>query len=142
MYLPPNSASNGSFLETLRLMLVHERRDAGLEPRGLDLAFATPRAWLEPGKRIDVHDAPTSFGPVSFSLAAVKTTVTGSVDVPKRSTPQGLRLRLRLPSGRRISQVTLNGRPYRRFDVDTETIDLTGNSGPLAFVAARRWPRR
>ena len=27
MYMPPNTASNSAFLETLRLMLVHERRD-------------------------------------------------------------------------------------------------------------------
>ena len=64
MYLPPNSVSNDAFLETLRLMLVQE--PAG----GLRLAFATPRAWLAPGKRIAVAGAPTGFGPLSYSLAA------------------------------------------------------------------------
>ncbi len=64
MYLPPNSVSNDAFLETLRLMLVQE--PAG----GLRLAFATPRAWLAPGKQIVVSAAPTSFGPLSYSLTA------------------------------------------------------------------------
>ena len=59
MYLPPNSTANAAFLECLRLMLVHET------PGGLELAYATPRAWLEPGKRIAVNRAPTGFGPIS-----------------------------------------------------------------------------
>jgi hypothetical protein len=134
MYLPPNGGSNASFLETLRLMLVHESRGGGLEPRGLDLAFATPRAWLEPGKRIEVRDAPTSFGPVSFSIASSETSLTGSVDVPKWADVPSLRLRLRLPAGRRISGVTVNGLPSRKFDSRTGTIDLTGQTGRLVFV--------
>ena len=44
-YRPPNSAANATFLETLRLLLDHE------SAARLDLAFATPRAWLEPGQR-------------------------------------------------------------------------------------------
>ncbi len=60
MYLPPNSTSNAAFLETLRLMLVHETAAGGLE-----LAYATPRAWLAAGKRIAVNRAPTGFGPIS-----------------------------------------------------------------------------
>src|SRR5262249_46639194 len=40
MSLPPNGAANAAFLETLRLLLVHETGD------GLELAYSTPRAWL------------------------------------------------------------------------------------------------
>ena len=43
MYLPPNGASNAAFLETLRLMLVHETTGADGTPAGLELAYATPR---------------------------------------------------------------------------------------------------
>ena len=46
MYMPPNLGANSSFLETLKLLLVHERRGPRGSPRGLDLAFSTPRAWL------------------------------------------------------------------------------------------------
>ncbi len=44
MYLPPNLGGNATFLETLRLMLVHETRGPAGAPRGLELAFSTPRA--------------------------------------------------------------------------------------------------
>ena len=67
MYLPPNGASNAAFLETLRLMLVHETTDTRGAPRGLELAYATPRAWLAPGSP-SRYERRTSFGPVSFSI--------------------------------------------------------------------------
>ncbi|MGZ4352051.1 MAG: hypothetical protein ACXVZ4_00775, partial [Gaiellaceae bacterium] len=102
MYLPPNSTSNAAFLETLRLTLVHET------PTGLELAFATPRAWLAPGKRIAVESLPTSFGPLSYSLEAHAGSVAVSVDVPPRA--RSLRLRLRLPHA-------------------TRTLDLSGRHG-------------
>ena len=68
MYLPPNLGANATFLETLRLMLVDETRGPDGAARGLELAFSTPRPWLADGKTITVQDAPTSFGPVSYSL--------------------------------------------------------------------------
>jgi hypothetical protein len=58
MYLPPNGASNGAFLETLRLLLVRET--AG----GLELAWAVPPSW----QRFAVRRLPTSYGPVSFAV--------------------------------------------------------------------------
>jgi hypothetical protein len=105
MYLPPNATSNAAFLEKLRLTLVH------VTTAGLELAFATPRAWLAPGKRIAVRDAPTSFGRVSFTLVASAGNVAVTVDAPR---VRSLRLRLRLPH-------------------ETRTIDLGGRSGTIAF---------
>ncbi len=109
MYLPPNSVSNAALLETLRLLLVQERGE------GLRLAYATPRAWLRPGKRIAVTNVPTSFGPLSYSLSARRGSVHVTVDVPSRRHPQTLELRLRLPGA-------------------TRTIDLSGRTGRLDFV--------
>jgi len=129
MYLPPNGASNAAFLETLRLMLVHET------PAGLQLAYATPRAWLGAGKRIAVASAPTSFGPLSYSLAATVGAVSAAVDVPERTPPRALSLRLRLPRGGRIAAVTVGGRAWSRFDRATGTIDLSGLTGHLDVVA-------
>jgi hypothetical protein len=133
-YLPPNTASNAAFLATLRHMLVHEVvRDS--RPVGLRLAFATPRRWLGPGRRIAVSGMPTSFGDVSYVLAAAGTdTVHATVDTPMRARPSTLRLRLRLPLGRRITAVTLGGRPYSRFDPRTGTLDLSGLTGRLEIV--------
>jgi hypothetical protein len=58
MYLPPNGASNGAFLETLRLLLVRETA------AGLDLAWGVPARW----KQLAVRRLPTRYGPVSFAV--------------------------------------------------------------------------
>ncbi|MGI8422059.1 MAG: hypothetical protein ACR2MU_07365 [Gaiellaceae bacterium] len=135
MYLPPNGASSAAFLQTLRLMLVHERTDRDGRPTGLELAYATPRAWLRAGKRIAVSGAPTSFGPVSYSIAAGSRSIHVLVDVPERILGKTLMLRLRLPRVQRITRVTLAGRAFHRFDAARATLDLSGLSGSVELVA-------
>jgi hypothetical protein len=134
MFLPPNVAANATFLETLRLTLVHETESRRGRPEGLELAYGTPRAWLAPGKQIVVRDTPTSFGLLSFSLGASRGTVRASVDVPPAENLRSLRLRLRLPRGVRIASVDLDGRAYTRVDRATATIDLTGQVGQVALT--------
>jgi hypothetical protein len=134
MYLPPNGASNAAFLVKLRLMLVHERRDRAGTPRGLELAYATPRRWLLPGRRVAVRNVPTSFGPLTFSLEAGRAAVSASLDLPTRRQPSSVRLRLRLPRPARIIAVLVDGRPYTRFDARTGTIDLSGRRGRIGLV--------
>lgn len=81
---PPNSVTAAAILNHLRLMLVHETTVGG-QVDGLQLAHSTPRGWLEPGKRIAVTDAPTDFGPVSYTLDAVSADrADATVDVPPR----------------------------------------------------------
>jgi hypothetical protein len=123
MYLPPNSVSNDAFLETLRLMLVQETAS------GLRLAFATPRAWLAPGKRIAVAGAPTGFGPVSYTLSASAHEVRVHLD-QLSNRPRSVELRLRLPAGRRIRSVA----PRARFDASSGTINVPVTNGPLDLV--------
>jgi len=140
MYLPPNNDGGAAFLELLRLMLVHEIRGTDGSQRGLELAFSTPRAWLEAGKSIVVRNAPTSFGPVSYSLERRQNTVHIDVTPPASPAPTTLRIRVRLPAGQRIATVDLSGHPVS-FDAKTSTIDLTGRTGELelelvALVAA------
>jgi hypothetical protein len=129
MYLPPNSSSNAAFLECLRLMLIHETAT------GLELAYSTPRSWLAPGAGIAVSAAPTSFGPISYSIRPSASRILVDVVPPTRSPVRSLRLRLRLPAGRSVSRVTLNGRRFRGYDAKTGTIDLSGLSGTLDLVA-------
>jgi hypothetical protein len=137
MYLPPNGAANAAFLETLRQLLVHESAD------GVVLAPATPRAWLTPGKRIAIANAPTRFGPVSFELEAHARHADVVVTPPRRSSPRTLTLKLRLPSGARIAGVTLDGRPYARVDRAAGTIDLSGRDDVTRLrVALVRKPAR
>jgi hypothetical protein len=137
-YLPPNGASNAAFLETLRLMLVHETTDRRGIPRGLELAYATPRTWLGPGKSIEVRRLPTSFGAISFTIETTARTARVAVDVPNRAHLSALRLRLSLPRGTRIGRLLLDGRPYDRILADRETIVLPTTPGPLEVEARLR----
>jgi hypothetical protein len=132
--MPPNTASNSAFLETLRLMLVHELRDKDGTPVGLELAFSTPRPWLGNGKTIAVNEAPTSFGALTYSLHRDGHRVTGTVEVPSRRPPRMLRLRLRLPHGVELRAVRVNGH-RRPLDRKSATIDLSGLSGTLDVEA-------
>ena len=134
MYLPPNGGTNTAFLEVLRLALVTERRDARGAPVGLDLAFSTPRQWLRAGATIEVHQAPTSFGPVSYSIARRADVVDVSVDA---SIARDVRVRLRLPAGRRIATVEWSGRQLP-FDPRSGTIRLPRSSLPLDLVVRLR----
>jgi len=135
LYLPPNGASNAAFLETLRQTLVHETRDGNGDPHGLELAYATPRAWLQPGRRIRVRGVPTSFGQVSFAIEPAAGSVRVALEVPERAPPRKLSLRLRLPAGNRIVAVLLDGHPFHRFDAKAETIDLSARKGSLELLA-------
>ncbi|MFL6019878.1 MAG: hypothetical protein ACJ74A_01950, partial [Gaiellaceae bacterium] len=135
MFRPPNSATNSAFLETLRLMLVHEVRGPSGAARGLELAFATPRSWLQTGKQIAVRDAPTSFGRLSYTVTAKAGVIDAWVEVPESGSLQTLKLRLRLPRGLRLAHVDVEGQSSSRFDAKTGTIDLTGLTGNV-FVEA------
>jgi hypothetical protein len=135
MYLPPNSTSNATFLELVRLTLVHETVDAGGAPRGLELAYSTPRAWLAPGKRIVVRRAPTAFGPVSYTLTARLHSVAVRLQMPPRARVHELRLRLRRPGAPRITRVLVDGKLLPRPLVSPETIDLDGLRGTATIVA-------
>jgi hypothetical protein len=140
MYLPPNNDGAAALLETLHSMLVHESRAHDGAPRGLELAFATPRAWLASGKTISVSGAPTSFGPVSYSIARVGDAVHISVSPPPTPT---VKLRLRLPAGERISTVEVDGGAVP-FDRRSGTLDLSGRGGELelsAVITSRREAR-
>lgn len=134
MYLPPNGGSGAAFLETVRELLVHEVRDRAGLPHGLHLAYATPRAWLRPGRRLAVANAPTSFGPVSYSIVAGADAATVSLEMPERR-PAFLGLRLRLPRGTRLGRVEVDGATFNRVDRTTGTMDLTGRTGEITIVA-------
>ena len=97
MYLPPNGASNAAFLETLRLLLVHETR--GPAHRRSQLAYATPRAWLAAGQADRRRSAADELRPGLVHAGGA-----ARASCRRRSTcPSGalgtLELRLRLPRG-------------------------------------------
>ena len=128
-----NDKSHGRavFLSSFRNMLVTEIGD------DLWLARATPRAWLEQGKRIAVGKAPTYFGSVGYEIVSDVDNgkITATVELPSRTVPKGVWLRFRHPRSLLIKSVTLNGEPWKDFDPDKEAIVLRGLAGKVTVTA-------
>jgi hypothetical protein len=123
---------NGIASQLIRRMLVQE---SGNE---LWLAWATPRAWLENGKRITVKNAATYFGPMSYEIISHtgKDFIEATIDPPRRNPPPGMQIKFRLrhPTGKPIRSVTLNGNSVGNFGADTLTI-LPDGKETLKMVA-------
>lgn len=137
MYMPPNTANNSAFLQALRLMLVRVAPDEVGTPHGLNLAYATPRGWLEHGKAIRVSRFPTEFGELAFSITSDigHGRVGAVVEVPSRDPIGSLSLRLRVPKGHGMAGVRVNGRKWAKFDAEQETVDLSGLTGRVTVEA-------
>lgn len=120
-----------AFLERMRALFVMEDDDS------LWLGRATPRAWLEPGKRIAVHNAPTKFGTVSYEMVSgtQSNAIDVTVDLPARRSPKSILLRLRHPQAAPLRAVVLNGAPWSRFEKENETIHLEGLKGRVTLHA-------
>ena len=108
-------------------------RSTTASPRALRLLFATPRRWLEDGKKIAVERAPTAFGPVSVSIQShlSRGEVIADVALPEREMPKRTLLRARVPEGWRVRGAKAGDRAMR---VDERgTVDLTGLSGRVVI---------
>ena len=133
--LPPNSTANASFLLQLRYLLVQDwDLDGDGRAETLRLLFATPRRWLEQGRRIVVQRAPTAFGEVSVQVESNVRygKVTAVVEMPTRARPSRTLLRLRLPEEYRLVRAQAGA---RELSLQSETIDLTGLTGRITVVA-------
>lgn len=130
MFMPPNSGANASYLETLHELLVHERRGPLGAPAGLDLAFSTPRGWLADGQQIEVKDAPTSLGKVSYTLTRSGSSIEGHLVLPKNA---HARLRLRLPAGEKLVRVLVGSTAVAASS--SGTIELGDRSGGVLVRA-------
>jgi hypothetical protein len=60
--MTPHGTFAAEYVTLLRNMLVREQAD------GIVLMSALSPTWLKPGEAVSVHDAPTTFGKVSFTL--------------------------------------------------------------------------
>jgi hypothetical protein len=99
-------------------MLVNERDDDALV-----LAQATPRAWLQDGKKIELDRVPTYYGTLSMTLESRLRSAELRADVrmPARR-PKLLLVRFRHPDKKPIRDVTVNGRAWRDFDSALEWV--------------------
>jgi hypothetical protein len=129
---PPDKIfEEAAFLERFRDLLVMEKGDS------LWLARATPRAWLEAGKKITVKDAPTRFGRLSYEIVsdADHGRINATVQMPSRTQPSLAWLRLRHPQAARLKSVSVDGKKWIHFDPARELIQLDGLQGTVTITA-------
>jgi hypothetical protein len=117
---PPST--DGAWAELYRNMLLRESDD-----HTLFIAQAAPRKWLEDGKRIDVENAPTYFGKVSFQIESHASSgrISAKVALGNQSGLETLLVRLRHPEARQIRSVTVNGADWTDVDKEKELIRIT-----------------
>ena len=127
----PDNGTAGWFLESSRNMLVME------DGQSLWVARATPRVWLEQGKKITVKNAPTYFGTLAYEIVSDVDNgkITAVVEIPSRNPPKSVVVRFRHPKAAPIKSVTVNGRPWTGFNKDKEVIELMELTGTVAVVA-------
>jgi len=90
------------------------------------LAKATPQQWLETGRKIAVSGAPTRFGLVGFELRSdiAKGKVFGSISLPPGPDNPTVNVRIRVPGGKKMKRVLVNGKPWKAFDPALDVVSL------------------
>ena len=130
---PPDKIYEEScFLERFRQMLLME------EGQSLWIARSTPRHWLDQGKKISVKNAPTYFGTSAYEIVSDVDhgTITATIEIPSRTPPQTILLRLRHPRQTPIRSVTVNGKAWNGFNQNKELIELKELAGKVVVVAS------
>jgi hypothetical protein len=119
-YGPPST--DGAWFEIYRKMLIHEIGDDTLM-----IGQAIPRVWLENGKQINVKNAPTYFGEISFSIKGISdmNVIDATIGLSDRNPPKELWIRFRHPEEKPIRSVIVNGQPWENFDIEKETIIIS-----------------
>ena len=114
-------------------MLVREFDDETLV-----LGQATPRQWLQDGKRIVIKRAPTWFGNVSFEIQSLARSgsVRASFQLDGRENVKSVFVRLRHPEGLPMRHVTVNGEEWRDFDPAKEWVRIPSPGGRTYAVVA------
>ena len=121
----------GWFLCQTRIMFVQERGDE------LWLAPFVTGNWLKHGMIVTVRNAPTRFGPVSYTIRSGVDDghIDATIAVPRAKGLKQVVIRLRHPRGARIQSVNLGAKMHEDFDPDEDTVRLTPSSGPMEIRA-------
>jgi hypothetical protein len=127
----PDNGTAGWFMENFRNLLVME------DGQSLWMARATPRAWLEQGRKIAIRNAPTYFGSAAYELISDVDNgrITATIEIPGRQPPRSVLLRFRHPKAAPIKSATVNGKAWSGFNKDKEVIELVGFTGKAVVVA-------
>ncbi|HKI87971.1 MAG TPA: hypothetical protein VKA38_03015 [Draconibacterium sp.] len=131
-YSPPST--DGAWFEVYRKMLLNEF--------GTDTLFigqAIPRDWLQKGKKVEVKDAPTYFGPVSFTIEGVNSNdeITAGLEISNRNLPKELLVRFRHPESAKIRSVIINDKPWKNYDAEKEYIRIPEPTGGKYVITAK-----
>jgi len=124
----PHTYSGTQQLRLLRMMLMREESDTLL------LGAAMPREWLSPGGAVEVRDAPTAFGTVSWSVRSGADDAVVTLEAPGRAALKAVKIRLRRPDLRPIRRVEVNGKPLTTFTEDA--VELTPGGGSMRVSIA------
>ena len=119
-------------MENFRNMLVME------DDKSLWVARATPRVWLEQGRKIAVKNAPTYFGALTYKIVSDVDNgkITATVEIPSRNPPKSVIVRFRHPQEVPIQSVMVNDQPWTGFNQDKEVIELMGLTGKVVVTAS------
>lgn len=116
------------FLNLLRACLVIEEDDT------LYLAKAAPVSWFKSGETVEVKDAATWFGPMSWSACIGDEIIEATITPPRRNPPAKLAMRLRRADGKPIKEVTVNGAPAQ-WDSEREMVWLDPSAAQIKLTA-------
>ncbi|HTN39323.1 MAG TPA: hypothetical protein VL053_19765 [Arachidicoccus sp.] len=126
----PHLHSTAELIRITNTMLIHEER------KDLWLAYGVPKKWLEDGKTIEVRNAQTCFGPVTYNIHSNAAQGMIKADIscaPTIFVPSNIKLKFRHPDGKPIARVEVNGKPWK--DHGEEIINLTGTNKKYTVVA-------
>ncbi|KAF2669158.1 hypothetical protein BT63DRAFT_455133 [Microthyrium microscopicum] len=91
------------------------------------LGRAVPRAWLDTGKLISIKQAPTRWGAVNYSIRLDKSTNTVKVKVQfAKGAPKDAEVKLRVPKGKKIQSITVDGQPAQLQPNESVLLGLAG----------------
>ncbi|MBV9304185.1 MAG: Tat pathway signal protein [Acidobacteriaceae bacterium] len=107
----------------VRWMLVSEDSDQDR----LYFARGLPREWTVSGKEIQIKQASTRWGRVSFRMQAnpARNHITANIELPTGNAPKELYVKLRVPSRNNLRNVAVNGRPAALGGVHVDTVSIT-----------------
>ena len=135
MYLPPNGASNATFLGTLRLLLVHETVDARRRRPG----WSSRTRRRAPGSRRASRSPSRGAHELRPRLLLDQVDAERGARVDRRPQPLSPPVAQPAAPACRVAYASpgseLDGRPFGRFDARTETIELPVRPGPIELVA-------
>jgi hypothetical protein len=119
------TSDEACFLTWLRLFLLREEDDR------LHIAAGAPKRWFRTGQRIQLEDAATFFGKVSFEITSrtAEGYIDARIELPAGFLGREVLLRVRHPEGKRIASVEVNGARWTQFDSAREMIAIPGEAG-------------